>query len=165
MCGSAPGHPDFFSLSTRRPYSTRSSCYARGTCGRSQCLRLPEGREEKPQPGGKRRAAWDTPAATPISDVAVHTSDARISTTPRAHPHTHNEISLYTARVGNPTNIPLYSLISSIANSEQVKLYILNSGRGRILYYVAWVSSPSVASYRSTCTCAHRLLAPGSTYY
>ena len=106
----------FFSLSTRRPYSTWSSCYARGTCGRSQCLRLPEGREEKPQPGGKRRAAWDTPAATPISDVAVHTSDARISTTPRAHPHTHNEISLYTARVGNPTNIPLYSLISSIAS-------------------------------------------------
>ena len=94
MCGSAPGHPVFFSLSTRRPYSTWSSCYARGTCGRSQCLRLPEGREEKPQPGGKRRAAWDTPAATPISDVAVHTSDARISTTFRTHPHTYNETSL-----------------------------------------------------------------------
>ncbi len=68
-----------------------------------------KGEKKSPNREEKKRAAWDTPAATPFSDVAVHTSDARISTPFRAHPPTHNEFLPYTERVGIPTDIPLYS--------------------------------------------------------
>ena len=90
--GSAPGPLDFFSLSTRRSYSPRSSYYARGTCGWSMIATT--GRERRKDPTGRKKghAAWDIPAATPISDVAAwRCIHLMLASRPRfAHTRTHD---------------------------------------------------------------------------
>ena len=86
MCGSAPGHPFFFFKHSSPLLHMEQLLRTRYMW--SFPMFAATGKERRKAPTGRRKACGlGYPAATPISDVAVHTSDARISTPFRAHPH------------------------------------------------------------------------------